>query len=308
MAEPIKDRILRLERDTERGASELAGMGLEILRDAAIAAGPDGQTAYSGTLETARRIASARPSMAPLGNWAAFFMACFKELLERNPGPSAEAAARGAAKKALAEKARMAGAQVEAARQALGAARSVMTLSYSSTVEKILMEAAMPRISITVAESRPLLEGRKTFDRLARAGRRVRMVTDAQMGLAVIEAEAVLIGADAVCADLAVVNKTGSLLAALAAKQKGKPFLAAADTFKIAPYFNGDDTPLEEHDGGEVWREHPKSCSNIYFEPVPAELVTVYLTEKGPLDAGAMAGQIESVRALRAEVFGDSPV
>jgi hypothetical protein len=91
-----------------------------------------------------------------------------------------------------------------------------------------------PGLSVIVCESRPLCEGVTLARRLAAAGLDVTLVTDAQAGVFVREADAVLLGADAVTPQ-GVVNKAGSLLLALAARAAGVPVLAVATTLKVSP-------------------------------------------------------------------------
>ncbi len=52
-------------------------------------------------------------------------------------------------------------------------------------------------------------------------------------------------------------------------------------------------------DAGEVWPERPEICANVTFEPVPAELIALYLTEKGPLAAARMHDEVAARRAQR---------
>jgi translation initiation factor 2B subunit (eIF-2B alpha/beta/delta family) len=70
--------------------------------------------------------------------------------------------------------------------------------------------------------------------RLAAAGINVTLITDAQAGVFVEQADVVLLGADAVTPD-GVVNKVGSRLLALAAKAAGVPVVAVTECLKISP-------------------------------------------------------------------------
>lgn len=91
-----------------------------------------------------------------------------------------------------------------------------------------------PGISVIVCESRPLCEGVVMAQRLAAAGLQVTLITDAQAGAFVEEADLVLLGADAVT-PAGVVNKVGSKLLALAAKAAGVPVVAVTDSLKVTP-------------------------------------------------------------------------
>ena len=305
----VEEQLARIRDDRERGAAELAEAGLRLMARACserAAAGREAMLDEAAGL--VRRLAALRPSMAPLGNWAAAFHAALRaSLMDAGPtdaGPMDSGVPPAGACEAvladlLARKAALSDALIAGAKPVLGRARGILTLSYSSTVEGLLLEAAAPDCLVIVAESRPLLEGRKLCRNLAAAGRRVRCITDAQIGLALADADMALIGADAVLGDLAVVNKTGSLFAALAARAQGKPCHAAADTFKIDPLASSADAVFEEMAADEVWPERPEICANVYFEPVPAELIALYLTEKGPLAAARMHDEVAARREQR---------
>ncbi|MEK6709906.1 MAG: hypothetical protein AABZ64_04930, partial [Nitrospinota bacterium] len=121
------------------------------------------------------------------------------------------------------------------------------------------------------------------------------------IALAMREADLLLLGADAICSDLAAVNKAGSHLAALAARSLGKPCAILADTFKINAELSSHDIPLEEGPGREVWEEAPELCANITFEPVPPGLITFYVTEKGPLPPREMREEAARWKRLAQE-------
>ena len=299
MAAFVEDELARIRHDRERGAAELAEAGLHLIARACRegAAGAGSEAILADAAELVRRLAAVRPSMAPLGNWAATFYAALRESLATSGTAPTEACDKVLAE-TLARKAAFSDAQVAAARPVVAAAGSILTLSYSSSVEAVLAGAAAPGCLVVVAESRPLLEGRKLCRRLEAAGRRVRCITDAQIGLALRDADMALLGADAVLSDLAVVNKAGSLFAALAARALDKPCHVAADTFKIDVRATSANATLEEMDGADVWPERPDICANVAFEPVPADLIGLYLTEKGPLAAAQLRDEVAARREL----------
>jgi len=296
----IEAALARLRDDRDRGAAELADDALRLLAEATAEAAKRGADPMAVARELVRRIAELRPSMAPLVNWAAAYAA---EL-----GPAlAGADDRGAAARACrvlgdrlrARKRGFANAIVETARPVLAEARDIVTLSRSSTVEAVLVRASAPETRITVCESRPRLEGRRLCAALEAAGRRVRCITDAQMTVALAEADVAVIGADAILRDRAVINKVGSLALALSATHFGKPLHVVADSFKIDPAHDRDDAVFEAMDGGEVWPERPEICANVYFEAVPADLVALYLTEDGARRGAEIDTTVKMIANLR---------
>ncbi|KAK6497281.1 hypothetical protein TWF506_004754 [Arthrobotrys conoides] len=64
------------------------------------------------------------------------------------------------------------------------------------------------------------------------------------------------------------------------------------------------DSPAELSDGDEEGREDV-SVRNMYFETVPAELIDVYLTEEGVLDAGGIGEVADCHLRREIEIFGE---
>jgi translation initiation factor 2B subunit (eIF-2B alpha/beta/delta family) len=127
----------------------------------------------------------------------------------------------------------------------------------------------------------------------------VTLLTDAEAGLFIPACAAVVVGADSVLADGAVVNKAGTYLLALAARANRPnpvPFVALAETLKIAPTSKPH---LEEMDPAEVVSslELPGvSARNIYFDRTPAALVSALITELGPLSRAQVRAQAAQAR------------
>ncbi len=301
----IEQELAAIGADRDHGAAQLAGRGLRLLaRACALSEGKGAGEVLAQTAALARRIRALRPSMAAPGNWALAFLLDLRERLGAGAPPSPREAGQAAAGALLRRLEAHPGRIAEAAAPLLRELRALLTLSYSSTVEAAILRAAPPECLAIVAESRPLLEGRKLIRRLREAGRRARCITDAQAGLAMREAGILLLGADAITSDLAAVNKAGSFPAALAAQALGKPCAVLADTFKVSGAAASGEIPLEEGPGGEVWEEEAALCANVCFETVPAGLITFYVTEKGILSPREMREEAARWRRL-AEALGE---
>jgi translation initiation factor 2B subunit (eIF-2B alpha/beta/delta family) len=185
---------------------------------------------------------------------------------------------------------------------------TLLTHSLSGTVQAALLACKDQIERVYVTESRPACEGRVTAQTLAASGMAVTLLTDAEAGLFIPECAAVVVGADSILADGAVVNKAGTYLLALAAhanRPERAPFLALAETLKIAP---STQPHLEEMDPAEVVSpsELPGvSARNIYFDRTPAALVNAIITERGPLNRPQVREQAAQAgrwaRALEAQ-------
>lgn len=163
----------------------------------------------------------------------------------------------------------------------------LVTHSRSSTVLEALRRAkrAGRLFDVVVAESRPNLEGRTLARELSEEQVPVRLVVDALLATAVEGADRVLVGADAITPQ-AVVNKAGTRLLALAAREAKVPFTVLADSAKA--WVKRLDPALglltgRPHEPKEVWEGAPHGIEvvNLYFEAVPLELVTEIVDEDG---------------------------
>lgn len=176
----------------------------------------------------------------------------------------------------------------------------VLAYSRSSSVLAALRaaKASGKLFDVVTTEARPNLEGRALAQELAELQIPVRLLVDALVGTAVEGADHVFVGADAVTAR-GVVNKAGTRLLALAAREHRVPLHVVADTSKAWLKRGAPTTGVLSgrlHDPKEVWDAPPHGAEvvNLYFDETPIELCTDLVCEHGALDA---AGFWERVRA-----------
>ncbi len=163
----------------------------------------------------------------------------------------------------------------------LAPCRTLVTHSYSSTVSAAI---ALLRadVQIIFSEARPLYDGHRLAGELSERARTATLVTDAQLGLAVQRADAVLVGADTVMRDGSVVNKAGTLMLAATAAYFDVPLYACCETFKLRTA----DMPalqLERMAPGELGApDWPGvTVENVYFDVTPPALIHSLITESG---------------------------
>ncbi|KAK0742606.1 hypothetical protein B0T18DRAFT_305751, partial [Schizothecium vesticola] len=220
-------------------------------------------------------------------------------------------------------------------------ALSLLTLSESSTITHALLHlarsGAFAKLDIHILESRPLFEGVSLTASLASANTnasevRITIHTDASAALASHGIAAVLLGADRIASSGAVSNKTGSLPAVLSARyvtsgSTRARIVVLSDTDKIAP--PGSASHAVEDGGAEpvaaawttsqrlrvaadsitaaAWTRNNKvevAVRNVSFEWVPAELIDVYLTERGKWTVDDIARHAEGLKAEEERMFG----
>lgn len=321
MVEPRAASVETVESDREHGSAWISLRALEALRDRAAE-----RASRRELLALGRRLIAARPAMAAPANRVRRALADalaaasatgsetdddrFAEALERAAGEAIERAL--AADRAAA---------VHAAGRIAG--RSVLTLSRSGTVETALTEAR-PRPAVVVAESRPGGEGIGVAERLRGAGIDAVVVPDVAIAWAIAErgVQAVLVGADTVLPSGGlvrterrgrqpvgvgaaasarsrggVVNKIGTLAAALAASAAGVPLWAVAACDKVAP--GPLEPPAERADPAGLSEVAGVELAVPMFEVVPTGLVAGVITEDGLLDAAGVAAAARVAFDLR---------
>ena len=270
----IEESIQGIAEDHTSGASRIARLAIETL--ALLAVEERGRPDPAHLAEAGRRISDAQPAMAVVYNVAHLFT----QLVGEGHEPMAVRA------QLLSEldtaRERIARTYLKIAPEAA----RIVTASFSDNVLACLQAAhERGRIAhVTVLEARPLLEGRFMVVALHEAGIPASLAPDGLGPGLVAEATGVLIGADSVLKDGAVVNKIGSYGLALAAKEHGKWFHVACETLKFDARHDAASWPgSPAMNPREVWENPPEKVDvvNRYFEVVPANLVTMIVTERG---------------------------
>ena len=284
------DRVRQLRSDHERGASQLARRALGFIAEAA----RDEMFADVAALRTglevfARELENARPSMVAIENlvaaWRrdvatlpddelAVMRAAFEERAQTLVSLSQQAAERAAARAAA----------------LIPPGATVLTHSLSSTVREVLASLE-GRATLIFSESRPRLEGHRFGRWLSAAGLSGQLVTDAQIGHFAAQADVALVGADAVLGDGSVVNKVGTYLLALAARDHELPFYVCCESFKHTPRTENE-MSLEEMDPAELGAPEMPGIlvRNVYFDVTPARLVSAWVDERAVRQSPPKAG------------------
>lgn len=143
---------------------------------------------------------------------------------------------------------------------------------------------------VIASETRPLLQGaRLTAWELDQAGVPYRLAVDSAGPFLAArgEIDAVIVGADRVCANGDVVNKVGTYAHALGAARAGIPFVVVAPESTLDPTTaTGADVEIEDRGPGEVVAFHglptaPAGAAavNPAFDVTPHDLVTAIITD-----------------------------
>jgi translation initiation factor 2B subunit (eIF-2B alpha/beta/delta family) len=292
--------IAQIASNSTSGAAEilrLAGEVFSQLRGQADPSLGSVEQAQQAILETAIALVRAQPDMSPLLRLANVAISA------ASTATSAQDALKSAEDHTLkfidtANRA-VRTAALHAANLILPGA-TVMTHSRSSTVLAAFMEARLNgrSFSVVATESRPGLEGRALAEALAHEDIRVSLIADSAASLAMDDVDVVLVGADTITQE-DLVNKIGTWMIGLAARERGLPFYAVCDSSK---FINADYRCRPVRNEGSInllWPDAPAEVLvvNGYFEPTPLALFSGIITEDGVLST-----EEASRRAERASI------
>jgi len=213
MHEKLAERLERVAKDDEHGASWLAREAVEAVAEA-IELGED-------PLPLAREMVKARPAMGAIAGALGRVIAAGRTPEQMADEARALVDARERAAKAIA---------VLLAPYIKGV---VLTHSASATVKEALLHTPPERVVCTVSE--PGGEGRELADELREAGLTADVVDDTDAEHAAGTVTLLLIGADTVFRDGSLVNKVGTAGLAEAAKKAGVPVVVACEVMKLSP-------------------------------------------------------------------------
>jgi translation initiation factor eIF-2B subunit delta len=153
--------------------------------------------------------------------------------------------------------------------------KSFITISNSRTVYEIIkrLTESDKNYTLTVCESRPNNEGIIMAERFAGLGLKVKIITEAQIGGEIRDAECVILGADKILRDGSIINKVGSLVLAICAKYYDIPVLVLADKTKFT-----ENTEYQHklYSAGEIYdsKNDLIYITNYYFEKLDRTYIT----------------------------------
>jgi ribose 1,5-bisphosphate isomerase len=193
---------------------------------------------------------------------------------------------------------------------------TVMTHCNSEAALACLFHAHRNGTSFEVfaTEVRPRNQGLLTIKTLNDAGIQTSYIVDSAARYFMKDIDLVVVGADAVSVNGAVVNKIGTSQIALAAHESRTRVMVAAETYKFAPRtILGEYIEIEEREGEEVLplavsRTLPLvKVRNPAFDVTPAEYIDLIVTEEGAIPPQMAYIVIRDYLGWHIGEFGQSP-
>jgi translation initiation factor 2B subunit (eIF-2B alpha/beta/delta family) len=299
----VEHSLRQIASDNRSGAAELLARAVEVFDDleaeSKFATTAEARTAV---IEAAVSLVNLQPCMGTLINLAGAVIraagsaSCSDELVKACAKASNQFrdACRFAVFAAAREMARF-----------VGDGKTILTHSRSSTILGALSGArsAGKNFRVIVTESRPMAEGRTLATELAGEDIRVTLIADAAAASAMGEVGYVFVGADLITSR-AVVNKIGTRMIALAARERSIPMYAVADFSKFINTPTCDLPPEPRREPDELWTGAPLNVvvMNRYFEETPLDYFTGIITEEGLLSPDAVRRRTEAA-ILDASLF-----
>ncbi|MEM0352416.1 MAG: hypothetical protein QW459_05495 [Sulfolobales archaeon] len=244
--------------------------------------------------ELVRSAISARPTSQAVRNLLMLF---FEKLLEKASTPSEITAGVSEAVREVENYvARARDTASELASRRIEDGDTIMTHSYSTTVLKAINKALERglNISVYVTESRPGGEGRLVASYLGKRGVKTFLVVDSAVRYVMKSVDKVLVSAEAIAANGAVVNKVGTSALALAAKEARVRVYVVSGLYKFGTEtVFGELVTIEEIEkpglvipterAGEL---APFIGRNLYvrtplYDVTPPEYIDAIVTERG---------------------------
>lgn len=162
----------------------------------------------------------------------------------------------------------------------------VLTHCHSSTVTKMLHKAKLEgkTFEVVCTESRPVFQGRLTAKEMLDFGIKTTMIVDSAVRNFMNDIDLVVVGADAITSEGNIINKIGTSMVALAAKEARTPFYVVSELLKFDPEtVQGGYERIEERSQKEVWPDHPPGLiiRNPAFDVTRREFIHGIICEEG---------------------------
>ncbi len=144
-------------------------------------------------------------------------------------------------------------------------------------------------IEVIATESRPRYQGHLTVKELSEEGILVTLIVDSAVRYFINDVDCVIVGADTITVNGALINKIGTSQIALCAKEARVPFMVAAETYKFSPKtLFGELVVIEERDPEEVAPKEILNLRNVKvrnptFDVTPRDYIDLIITEIGAI-------------------------
>ncbi|GAB6030060.1 hypothetical protein CHUAL_005743 [Chamberlinius hualienensis] len=169
----------------------------------------------------------------------------------------------------------------------------VLTHSYSRVVLETFKQAAAYKKSfkVLVTVSEPDKSGQKTKELLDKEGIPCELILDSAIGYVIENVDMVLVGAESVVESGGIINKIGTYLIGICAKELNKPLYVLTESFKFARLF-----PLNQQDLPKLLKEQGSEDEEELYQTLkdytPPRYITLLFTDLGILTPSAVSDEL----------------
>ena len=302
----ISDLIDKLKNNRTDGASELARQAAGILKTAAESSRTENAAEFVlEQAEIGKRLTSTHPSMATIYNMVSRLLSVLDRKSKRMEPDAVRQLVIDRADEVMEESLKAVEEIARNSARLIKDGDTILTHSYSSTVVAALKKASAgySDIRVVVTRSGPGRSGERTARELGGLNLGLMFIDDTAAGLYLSEVDKVMVGADRICSDGAVVNGAGTYMLALAAEKAGIPFYVLCETLKFDSRLKSSEVEIEEKEPEEVAGKADLPAGTIirnpYFDITPLELITSVVTENGLFTAKKLASVWKDTLAKR---------
>ena len=283
--ELVKTTASKIASMEIRGAAKIAQSAAQALRSFALSYRGESEAEFLSELEKAGSILKqARPTAVSLPNAVNYVLTAARN---KSSVEEIRKAVVEAAEEFTERSKRALGAIGEIGARRIKNGDVVLTHCNSQAALSVITTAFHQGKSIEViaTESRPRYQGHITVRQLAREGIPVTLIVDSAVRAFMKDVDKVVVGADSIAANGAVINKIGTSQIALAAHEARVVFMVAAETYKFHPTtLIGALVEIEERPAEEV--ANPEEFQGVKirnpaFDVTPPEYIDLIITERG---------------------------
>lgn len=171
---------------------------------------------------------------------------------------------------------------------------TILVHGYSSVVLYSLQKAKEKGINfkVLITEARPENSGELMGKKLKEAGIDYKIILDISVGFFIMDVDAILVGADAVCENGGVINRIGTFTIACCAKKFKKPFYVMVESLKFLKIYplNISDVPNTSLEFRNPENDLDYNYGQTDF--TPPEFITFLFTDIGIFTPSAVSDEL----------------
>jgi ribose 1,5-bisphosphate isomerase len=295
----LEDTAKKIENMEIRGAAKIARMAAMALRDFALSyEGSDFEHFKEELINAKERLISTRPTAVSLRNAVSIVM---KGVEKESSVSELKKRVTTSAENFIAKSESALGIIAEIGSKRIKDQNVILTHCNSSAAVSTIIKAHTDgkNIQVYATESRPKRQGYITVRELVKHGIPTTLIVDSAVRYVMPKVDLVVVGADTIASNGAVINKIGTSQIALCAHEARVPVMVCAETYKFShETMVGELVEIEERDVNEIvnQEEFPDvKLFNPVFDATPPEYVDVIVTEEGVISPHAAYEIIKSM-------------